>query len=417
MFFKELKVAKWQQFETISVEFHDRLTILTGPNGSGKTTLLSLLARHGDYGWQYHSLATPKQDKSGLVRWMSRLFNGEDISNENVIGELAYTSGNRTALTVPTSGAPQYQINIQTQQPIKSLFIPSHRPVFRYQQVAQIPAIKKGKQAALSEVVSSSRYQYSGGGGQSHSWFMKNTLLGWAILGYGVSRNGKSIMPSDIEQIQFYEGFQDTLRKILPKSLGFEEFEIRDMEIVFVCNDGRDEFLLETASGGVSTLIDLAWQIYMYSTKGNTDFTVLIDEAENHLHPSMQRAVLGDFLDAFPGIRFIVSTHSPLIVGSVKDSAVYVLRYNENGKIYSQRLDLTDKAKSATEVLDEVLGVSATMPIWAETDLTRIVNDFGTRPVDKASFERLRKELTEAGLDRLVPEAITRLLKENDKTP
>ncbi|MBP7722945.1 MAG: AAA family ATPase, partial [Alphaproteobacteria bacterium] len=42
-----------------------------------------------------------------------------------------------------------------------------------------------------------------------------------------------------------------------------------------------------------------------------------IDEVENHLHPSMQRQVLGDFLEAFPNVCFIVSTHSPLIVGSV----------------------------------------------------------------------------------------------------
>ncbi|RLB99430.1 MAG: hypothetical protein DRI57_33635, partial [Deltaproteobacteria bacterium] len=52
-------------------------------------------------------------------------------------------------------------------------------------------------------------------------------------------------------------------------------------------------------------------------------------EVENHLHPTMQRQVLPDLLNAFPDTRFIVSTHSPLVVGSVKDSTIYALVYNE----------------------------------------------------------------------------------------
>jgi len=417
MFFKSLKLTRWQQFEDVSIDFHDRVTVLTGANGSGKTTLLHLLARHGEFAWQQHLLATPKPERStGIVKWFARLFNGEDKSSEAAIGELLYSNGARASLTVPQVGGAQYQLTINNQQQIKCIFIPSHRPVFRYEAVSQIPVGKKDKQTALSQVLGSSRHHYFGGSGQPHSWHMKHTLLGWAILGYGVRREDKKpIMPSDTEQVRFFEGFQEVLRKVLPRSLGFTEFEIRNMEIVFICNEGRDEFLLETASGGVATLIDLAWNIYMYATKENANFTVLVDEMENHLHPSMQRAVLHDFLTAFPGIRFIVSTHSPLIVGSVRDSYVYVLRYNDNGKVVSQRLDLKDKAKSATELLDEVLGVSATIPVWAENELARIVKNFSARPVDPESFKILRAELTGAGLESLVPEAISRVAAENDK--
>ena len=71
-------------------------------------------------------------------------------------------------------------------------------------------------------------------------------------------------MPPDADQVASFEGFQNVLRKILPKSLGFEELEIRKMEILFICNNGRDEFLLETVSSGISTIIDMAWQIYIF---------------------------------------------------------------------------------------------------------------------------------------------------------
>ncbi len=154
----------------------------------------------------------------------------------------------------------------------------------------------------------------------------------------------------------------------------------------------------------------------MYSTKEQTDFTVIIDEVENHLHPTMQRQILPDLLNAFPQARFIVSTHSPLVVGSVQNSIVFVLKYDENRKIISRQLDLVNQAKTATEILDEVLGVSFTMPIWAEEKLNNIVNTYSQKEMTKDEFQNMRNELKEAGLGKLMPEVIYDLIeKENEK--
>jgi hypothetical protein len=53
---------------------------------------------------------------------------------------------------------------------------------------------------------------------------------------------------------------------------------------------------------------------------------VLIDEIDLHLHPSWQRRCLPQLQSAFPNIQFIVTTHSPLILGGVPDGRVTVLR-------------------------------------------------------------------------------------------
>jgi len=414
VYFEKLRINKWQQFEEVEIELHDRITIVTGSNGCGKTTLLSLLARH--CGWDQVSLSTPKKDKkTGAIKFVQRFFKGKSEEHGNIVGSIDYSNNTCSQLLVQQTQAANYQVAIQGQQAVKSFYIPSHRTTFRYAALNNIPTAKKNKQSAFNEVFNLTKQTHQGNyGGQPASYLMKATLIGWAINGYGVTNNQKTIMPQDEEQILYYEGFQNVLRKVLPKTIGFEEFEIRNMEIVFVCNGGEDEFLLETASGGISSLIDIAWQIYMYATKDNPNYTVIIDEIENHLHPTMQRRILPDLLDAFPTAKFIVSTHSPLVVGSVKNSSIYALTYNDSNKVESRKLDLLNEAKTATEILDEVLGVSFTMPIWVEKQLNEIIEEFSSKSISETDFTALRNKLAGLGLERMVPFAIQGIMEVYD---
>lgn len=412
MNFKKLKITEWQQFQDIEIDFHDRLTVLTGANGSGKTTLLKLLAKH--QGWQDQSFAVPKQDKiTQVISFFSRAWKTENKSSETIIGNIEYSNNTNSNLNVPNSNNAQYQVSISNRPQLECFYIPSHRSVFKYQKIDNIPVGKKTKKMAFDEVSGATKQRFNSSGYEAdrNSFFMKETLINWAIQGYG-----NPAIIKDQELINNYEGFKSVLKAILPKTLGFEDFEIRNMEVVFICNNKNDEFLLETASGGISAIIDIAWQIYMYSTKERTEFTVIIDEVENHLHPTMQRQILPDLLDAFPNANFIVSTHSPLIVNSVRESNIFVLQYNKDGKIISERLDLLNYAKTATEILDEVLGVSFTMPIWAEEKLKNIVDSYSQKTMTESEFSNMRNQLKEAGLENLVPDAIYNLIeKSNDK--
>jgi hypothetical protein len=407
--FSSLSIESWLQFEHVSLDLGGRLTVLTGANGCGKTTLLRILAQHR--GWPATHVATPsKNHVTGAIEFLTRFFMGVDKSDDTNVGSLTYSNGVVSDLTIPTRGSVAYQISVQNQQPVNCIFMPSHRQVFRYEPVQNIPVTKKTEQTAFDEVYRISVQRHQGQGGQSASFFMKNTLIGWAIQGHGIHAGDKIVMPADDAQKDSYEGFQKVLRQLLPSTLGFEEFEIRNMEIVFVCNGGQDEFLLETASGGVATLIDLAWQLFMFSRANSGPFVAVIDEAENHLHPSLQRALLPNLLETFPSANFIVSTHSPLVVGSVKDANVYALRYNERKKVFSERLDLEDKTRNAMEILDEVLGVSTTLPIWVEKEIDQIIRESSAGGVTEDTFPRLRARLKSAGMEHLLPDAISRTL-------
>lgn len=404
MKFANLQLKEWKQFAHVDVDFHPKLTILTGANGSGKTTILNLLSRH--FGYSHQELATPAKDTtSGIVSFFSRLFWRKPEQNDPAIGTLKYNNNVTAPLTIPANkqGAAQYQIAVQNQQAVQGFFIQSHRPVFTYQPVTQLSTKKRAKKQAFQLVSNTTRNWASSSGQKPANFYIKETLLTWAIYGYG-----NQVITADTEQLRFYEGFQDILREILPATLGFERLGIRDSEVVLETKTG--EFMIDAVSGGVSALIDLAWQVYMFGTTEQEPFVVVIDEIENHLHPAMQRDILPDLVRVFPNCQFVVATHSPLVVGSLRDSTVYALRYGENRRVYAHRLDLKEMAQTATDVLREVLGVPVTIPRWAEHELEIVANEFAKREINDQMLGELRARLKSLGFEDLVPETVARIV-------
>lgn len=406
MKFKHLEIKDWKQFELLDIDFHDQLTVLTGANGSGKTTILHMLARC--LGWNFQEMATPKKDeKSGIIKFISGLFK-KTIEEDKpvVIGKLIFSDEQTTDLTVPTNAnGARYQISFTNQRIISGINILSHRSIFKYQTVPTISTQKISKRKAYEQVcqiIRQESLEENPYRQKTVNYHIKETLLSWAIGG-----PGNMYIEADAESQAWYDGFEKVLKIIMPKHIGFKRLSIRNFEIVLSTKTG--DFMLDAVSGGIAALIDLSWQIYNFAST-TPNIVVLIDEVENHLHATMQRSVLPDMLKAFPNVQFIVSTHSPLIVASVKDSNVYAFRYNDDNRVYSVKLDLVNKARNANEILNEVLGVPFTMPIWAEDALNKIVARYAEKDISEDLINEMRAEFKAEGLESLMPMAITKVL-------
>lgn len=118
-----------------------------------------------------------------------------------------------------------------------------------------------------------------------------------------------------------------------------------------ILNDGRpprfsvtksDQTLfLEQLSDGERGLLALVFDLTRRLAIANPDSDnpiaegvalVLIDEIELHLHPKWQRDVLQRLRDIFKACQFVVTTHSPLVLGEVPARCVRFLEFVD-GKV------------------------------------------------------------------------------------
>jgi len=424
MKFDHLKIVNWRQFKSVDIKFHPRMTIITGTNGAGKTTLMRLLAQH--FGWQNSLLATPMKKKGKGFRYsitqkmLGRFLSPSDywrdagmpMGKKIGIGFIGYSDDTKTPLMVTENHQSSYGIEIPEMNLVYGLNIASHRPQQNYLPIDNIPVTALNAAEAYHAYSTELTSRYNGDWtGSSPIKRMKEALIAMAMFGQGNEHiEGNYILEQSFRQ------FTSILRNILPPSIGFHEISIRIPDVVLVTRTG--EFMIDSASGGLMSLIDLAWQIFLYS-QDKKQFTVLLDEPENHLHPSMQRTLLIRLMAAFPGAQFIVATHSPFIVSSVKNSTVHVLRHvaddNINfekfgfpsmSKVSSVKLDLDTRAATANEILRDVLGVPVTLPVWAEAEITAIASKFQIEQLDATLLNKLRSELLNAGLGEYFPQAL-----------
>lgn len=90
---------------------------------------------------------------------------------------------------------------------------------------------------------------------------------------------------------------------------------------------------------------------------------MLVDEIDLHLHPSWQQRVLHDLMRAFPGTQFIVSTHSPQVLTTVKRENIRILTQEDDGTWSADMPDEETKGVESSTTLNDVMGVNQVPPV------------------------------------------------------
>lgn len=135
----------------------------------------------------------------------------------------------------------------------------------------------------------------------------------------------------------FFKNFEDILRLI---------FDDRNIELVFL--QKKYDFQIRLSNGnlvsfdvlseGYSSLISIFMDLLIRidvirNERENFSYVpcgiVLIDEPEVHLHLQLQEQILPLLVKFFPNIQFIIATHSPAVIASIKNATIFDLTTKE----------------------------------------------------------------------------------------
>lgn len=154
------------------------------------------------------------------------------------------------------------------------------------------------------------------------------------------------------------------LEKLMPQ---FSDLRVRRKpRLQMVVSKQQQEYSIEQLSDGEKCLLALVGDMARRLAIANPGMqdplhgqgVFLIDEIELHLHPAWQRMVLPRLLETFPNCQFMITTHSPQVLGEVAAESVFILtREEEKGIVCRQ--PPRSKGMEAGELLTEILDAPA----------------------------------------------------------
>lgn len=109
---------------------------------------------------------------------------------------------------------------------------------------------------------------------------------------------------------------------------------------------------------------------------------MLVDEIDLHLHPSWQQRVLDDLMRTFPLTQFIVTTHSPQVLSTVRRENIRVLSPDQNGNIIATEPMARTYGEPSGDVMHSVMLVDPQPPVAEKADLQRL-----TELVDQGRYQ------------------------------
>jgi predicted ATP-binding protein involved in virulence len=162
------------------------------------------------------------------------------------------------------------------------------------------------------------------------------------------------------------------------------------------------ELMVDQLSDGLRNMIgmvaDIAYRMVSLNPHlgkqavKETPGIVLIDEVDMHLHPEWQQVVLESLRNALPQVQFIVTTHSPQVLTTVKNQKIRIL-VEENGSIVAKDVLQNAYAKESRTALEDIMNVRSRPPIKMAKSLEEYQDLIEKGEIDSTKAMQLRREL------------------------
>lgn len=180
--------------------------------------------------------------------------------------------------------------------------------------------------------------------------------------------------------------------------LRFKRVDEFTHQVTVETEDG--EVPIEAVSQGTASVI--SWTGYLlqrlHEVYGQQDgdprkryALVLLDEIDAHMHPSWQQSMVERLSEAFPGVQFVASSHSPLIAGSLPASSIIRFR-REYGKVVAHQPESSFKGWRVDQILTSPLfGLQTGRESETERMLMRYTELSARDDLDGGEQEEMRR--------------------------
>lgn len=322
IFISNIEIRKVRHLKNITIGLSKderKHLIITGKNGSGKTSLLDSIA-------VFLNSITNSKDPMDAMRYLEMARNNlSHYENKDYSGTKARETEERIKhykqRIENSTGGVMLEMNCALSD-VRPEFRQGNFVVAYYQAdrvfKAQVPK-------HVEKVTLKKDYTINEAPREDFIKYLLDLKMTQALA----ATNGKKEKSENIGL--WFDKFQKLLKEIFEDDSVILDFDEETFKFHIIM-EGREPFEFNTLSSGYAAILDIVVDLMLrmeIQTNKKFDFSipgiVLIDEIETHLHLALQKKILKLLTTFFPNIQFIVSTHSPFIVNSLKNSTIYDL--------------------------------------------------------------------------------------------
>lgn len=435
-----ITVENFRCFERLQIDLHPELTILLAPNGQGKTTLLDA-ARASLWPFVKAFDLANQTGKSATIQSEDVRLSMHSRSNMEVnLPARITTSGSYGTAEAPVSWAQQresikratstkydsaataltqYGKQLQTAVRNSQNTTPVELPVIIYLGTGRLwyqgRYTPTKAQSTLTNDASSRLWGYQNCLTAASSYKQFEDWYSWIYRSYRELQIQQLEQPDNTALQQQLAPFLSAIQtvtsavnEVTQAATGWANLSYsssQNQQLVME-HPEKGSMPLSMLSDGLRNMVSMVADIAFRCIKLNPQHgaeaarlaqgVVMIDEVDMFLHPGWQQTIIGSLRTAFPGLQFIVTTHSPQLITAVRAENIRILEETEQGYCATQP-DYSPLAHESGDALAYIMGTHPRPQLGILETAHAYEQQVRNGQEDSAQAQQIKAELDDAG--------------------